>query len=70
MAGVAPLEEAKTARQWAEFYKIPYTVILTAVKDGRLDAMRFTPRGQIYIMPSAMVNFLDDAAKRAREDIK
>jgi hypothetical protein len=62
-----PVEEALTARQWASTYKIPYAVILAAVKEGRLDAMRFSDRGQIYIMPSSMEKFLDEARQRVRE---
>lgn len=62
------LGEAKTARQWAQDSGIPYTIILSAIKDGRLDAMRFSPRGQFYVLPESMKKFFEESRTRAREE--
>jgi hypothetical protein len=59
--------EAKTARQWALQTKIPYATLLAAIKDGRLEAMRFSPRGQFYITEESLTRFLEESKVRARE---
>ena len=59
---------AKTARQWSKDTKVPYGIILSAIKDGRLEAMRFSPRGQFYVTPEAMEKFFEEAKTRAREE--
>lgn len=60
-------EVAQTARQWSIETNVPYGIILNAIKDGRLEAMRFSPRGQFYVLPSAMEKFFQEAKVRARE---
>jgi len=68
MDGSALMEEvAQSARQWAIETHVPYGVVLDAIKEGRLEAMRFSPRGQFYVMPSAMAKFFEDAKARARK---
>jgi predicted site-specific integrase-resolvase len=60
--------DMKTQRQWASITAIPYSTIRQAVREGQLPAMRFTPKGQIYISSKDMEKFIEDAKTRALKD--
>ena len=58
-------EEMKTARQWSLITLIPYSTLRAAIRSGQLPALRFTPKGQIYVLREDIDAFIEQAKTRA-----
>jgi len=58
------LRGARTISQWAKITGIPYNSIRRAVQAGLITGYQFKPRGQIYVTPDAIDEFVEQAKAR------
>ena len=59
------LKGAKTISQWSKITNIPYNSLRRAVQAGLITGYQFKPRGQIYVTPDAIEEFVEQAKARA-----